>query len=84
MQTFRSGDKDNAIYRLVGVIEHRGRTVTVEHFVAYVRGSRIFSEQETSSSSSSWFRAKDKSIREVSLVEVLKCEAFLFYEKIEA
>ena len=85
MQTFRSGDKDNAIYRLVGVIEHRGRTVTVGHFVAYVRGSRIFSEQETSSSSSCWFRANDKSIREVSLDEVLKCEAFLlFYEKVEA
>jgi hypothetical protein len=46
--------------------------------------STIFSEQERSSSSSSWFRANDKSIREVSLVEVLKSEAFLFYKKIEA
>ena len=82
--TFRSGDKDNARYCLVGVIEHRGRTVTAGHFVAYVRGSRIFSKQETSSGSSSWFRAIDKSIREVSLDQVLKCEAFLFYEKIEA
>jgi len=54
------------------------------HLVAYVRGSRIFSEQETSGSSSCWFHANDKSIREVSLDEVLKCKAFLFYEKIEA
>ena len=83
--TFRSGDKDNARYCLVGVIEHCGRTVTVGHFVAYVRGSRISSEQETSCNTSSWFRALDKSIREVSLDQVLKCEAFLlFYEKVEA
>jgi uncharacterized UBP type Zn finger protein len=84
VQTFRFGDKDNARYCLVGVIEQCGRTVTGGHFVAYVTGSRIFSEQEISSSSSCWFRANDKSIREVSLVEVLKSEAFLFYEKIEA
>jgi ubiquitin carboxyl-terminal hydrolase 16/45 len=55
------------------------------HFVAYVRESRIVSEQETSSRSSSWFGANDNSIREVSLDEVLKCEALLlFYEKVEA
>jgi len=80
-----SGDKDNAKCRLVGAIEHCRRTITGGHFVAYVRENRIVSEQETSSSSSSWFRANDKSIREVSLDKVLKCEAFLlFYEKVEA
>jgi len=85
LQTYRSGAIDNARYRLVGVIEHCRRTITRGHFVAYVRESRIVSEQETSSSSSSWFRANDKSIREVSLDKVLKCEAFLlFYEKVEA
>jgi ubiquitin carboxyl-terminal hydrolase 16/45 len=53
--------------------------------IADVRGSRIVSEQEPSSSSSSWFHANDTDIREISLDEVLKCEAFLlFYEKIEA
>ena len=85
LQTYRSGAIDNARYRLVGVIEHRGRTVTAVHFVAYVRGSRIASEQERSSSpSSSWFCAEDDTVREVSLDEVLEREAFLlFYERVE-
>lgn len=81
----RSADKDDARYRLVGVIEHLGRTVTPGHFVAYVRGSRIVSEQKLSSSSSSWFQANDTRIRNISLDDVLKREAFLlFYEKIKA
>jgi ubiquitin carboxyl-terminal hydrolase 16/45 len=85
LQIFRSADKDDARYRLVGVIEHLGRTVTPGHFVAYVRGSRIVSEQELSSSSSSWFQANDTRIRNISLDDVLKREAFLlFYEKIKA
>jgi len=53
--------------------------------VAYVRGSRIASEQEPSSSpSSSWFCADNDTVTEVSLDEVLKQEAFLlFYKRIE-
>lgn len=78
---FSSEDKDNFSYRLVGVIEHRGGfNADVGHYIAYVRSSH----QQQSSSSSSWFYASDANVREVSLEEVLKCEAYmLFYERME-
>ncbi|XP_062192297.1 ubiquitin carboxyl-terminal hydrolase 2-like [Phragmites australis] len=79
----RSEDKGNSTYSLVGVVEHVG-TLDCGHYVAYVRASRIRSHQQLSSGSSSWFRASDLNIKEVSLEEVLKCEAFLlFYERME-
>ncbi|CAL5009110.1 unnamed protein product [Urochloa decumbens] len=80
----RSKDKDNARYRLVGVIQHMGNALKEGHCVAYVRGSRTGSEQQQSSGSSKWFCADDSTVREVSLANVLKCEAYLlFYERIE-
>uniref|UniRef100_A0A0A9B8U8 USP domain-containing protein n=1 Tax=Arundo donax TaxID=35708 RepID=A0A0A9B8U8_ARUDO len=80
----RSEDKDNARYRLVGVIEHIGSSVKVGHYVAYVRASRIGSDQQSSSGSSTWFRANDEKIKAVSLEEVRKREAYvLFYERME-
>uniref|UniRef100_A0A0E0CE76 USP domain-containing protein n=1 Tax=Oryza meridionalis TaxID=40149 RepID=A0A0E0CE76_9ORYZ len=76
-----SEDKDNLSYRLVGVVEHRGLGNDAGHFLAYVRAS----PRQQTSGSSSWFRASDDSIREVSLEEVLKCEAYLlFYERMES
>ncbi|XP_052164869.1 ubiquitin carboxyl-terminal hydrolase 2-like [Oryza glaberrima] len=75
-----SEDKDNSSYRLVGVVEHLGLCMDAGHFVAYVRPS---CPQQTNGSSL-WFCASDADIREVSLEEVLKCEAYLlFYERIE-
>ncbi|KAM0898918.1 hypothetical protein ACQ4PT_021632 [Festuca glaucescens] len=66
-----SEDKDNSSYRLVGVIVHHGNTPNDGHYIAYVWGS-----------GSSWFCASDTIIREVSLEEVLGCEAYiLFYER---
>ena len=84
-QIFRSEDKKDARYRLVGVIEHIGNSLKKGHYVAYVRGSRTGSkQQQQSSGSSTWFCADDSIIREVSLADVLKCEAYLlFYERIE-
>ncbi|CAL5009489.1 unnamed protein product [Urochloa decumbens] len=80
----RSKDKDNARYRLVGVIQHMGNALKEGHCVAYVRGSRTGSEEQQSSGSSKWFCADDSTVREVSLANVLKCEAYLlFYERIE-
>ncbi|RLM91770.1 ubiquitin carboxyl-terminal hydrolase 2-like [Panicum miliaceum] len=80
----RSEDKKDARYRLVGVIEHIGNSLKQCHYVAYVRGSRTGSKQQQSSGSSTWFHVSDSIIREVSLANVLKCEAYLlFYEKIE-
>ncbi|KAF0898184.1 hypothetical protein E2562_001828 [Oryza meyeriana var. granulata] len=73
-------DKDNLSYRLVGVVEHRGLGNDAGHFVAYVRAS----PRQQTNCSSSWFRASDDNIKEISLEEVLKCEAYLlFYERIE-
>ncbi|XP_015695788.1 ubiquitin carboxyl-terminal hydrolase 1-like [Oryza brachyantha] len=75
-----SEDKANSSYRLVGVVEHLGQGNDAGHFVAYVRPSH----PEQTSGSSSWFRASDENIREISLEEVLKCEAYLlFYERME-
>uniref|UniRef100_A0A0D9XA18 Uncharacterized protein n=1 Tax=Leersia perrieri TaxID=77586 RepID=A0A0D9XA18_9ORYZ len=75
-----SEDKDNSHYRLVGVVEHQGPGNNTGHFVAYVRAS----PRQQTSGSSSWFCASDDDIREISLEEVLKCEAYLlFYERME-
>ncbi|KAL5222676.1 hypothetical protein ABZP36_027389 [Zizania latifolia] len=75
-----SEDKDNSSYRLVGVIEHCGPSTNVGHWVAYVRASG----EQPDWGSSSWFCASDAIIREVSLEEVLRCEAnLLFYERIQ-
>lgn len=71
-------------YRLVGVVEHSG-TMRGGHYVAYVRGGQKKREKgdiENESSSSTWYHASDAYVREVSLKEVLGCEAYiLFYEK---
>ncbi|CAL4999883.1 unnamed protein product [Urochloa decumbens] len=80
-----SADKDQSLYRLAGVVEHiGGPSMNSGHYVAYVRARRLGDQQEQSSCSSSWFCADDSSIREVTLEEVLKREAYiLFYEQVE-
>uniref|UniRef100_A0A453RM83 USP domain-containing protein n=3 Tax=Aegilops tauschii TaxID=37682 RepID=A0A453RM83_AEGTS len=51
------------------------------HYIAYVRGA---GHNHQSSGSSSWVRASDLDIKEVSLEKVLGCEAYmLFYERME-
>jgi ubiquitin carboxyl-terminal hydrolase 16/45 len=78
-------DKDNSLYRLAGVVEHRGTGSLDEgHYVAYVRARRLGNHQQQSSCSFSWFRADDSVISQVTLEEVLKREAYiLFYERVE-
>ncbi|CAO2211592.1 unnamed protein product [Urochloa humidicola] len=80
-----SADKDKSLYRLAGVVEHiGGPSMNSGHYVAYVRARRLGDQQELSSCSSSWFCADDSYIREVTLGEVLKREAYiLFYEQVE-
>lgn len=81
---FSSEDRENSSYRLVGIMEHMGYSLNSGHFVAYVRVGSVGSNKQMSSGSSSWFCANDGDIRQVSLEEVLKCEAFvLFYERME-
>lgn len=63
-------------YRLVGVVEHRG-SMGSGHYVAYVRYSKGCGD------SNIWFHASDAYVREVSLDEVLRSQAYiLFYEAI--
>ncbi|KAL6655284.1 hypothetical protein ACP70R_006110 [Stipagrostis hirtigluma subsp. patula] len=77
----RSKENDNTIYRLVGVVEHMG-SMSGGHYIAYVRASKIGGRQQQSRGSS-WFYASDGHVREASLEEVLKCEAYLlFYERV--
>jgi len=79
-----SVDKDKSLYHLAGVVEHRGPSMNAGHYVAYVRARRLGNQEQQSSCSSSWFWADDGHIREVTLEEVLKREAYiLFYEKME-
>jgi ubiquitin carboxyl-terminal hydrolase 16/45 len=75
----------NFIYRLVGVIEHRGtESVHKGHYVAYVRARKLGNPQQQGSCSHSWFCADDRIISEVSLEDVLQREAYiLFYERME-
>ena len=70
-------------YHLVGIVEYLG-TMRGGHYVAYVRGGqRNRGKANQENESSTWYHASDAYVREVSLDEVLRCEAYiLFYEKI--
>ncbi|CAK8567075.1 unnamed protein product [Lathyrus sativus] len=72
-------------YQLVGIVEHSG-TMRGGHYVAYVRGGQKNREKvdnkENENVNSTWYYASDAYVREVSLDEVLRCEAYiLFYER---
>lgn len=68
---------------MVGVVEHSG-TMRGGHYVAYVRGGQRNREKvdNKENESSTWYHASDAYVRQVSLDEVLRCEAYiLFYER---
>ncbi|XP_016506373.1 ubiquitin carboxyl-terminal hydrolase 2-like [Nicotiana tabacum] len=69
-------------YRLIGVVEHSG-TMRGGHYVAYVRGApKITGKDKNTAEDFVWYYASDAYVREVSLEEVLGCEAYiLFYEQ---
>ncbi|CAM0952207.1 unnamed protein product [Alopecurus aequalis] len=78
----RSKENVSTTYRLVAVVEHMG-TMTGGHYVAHVRSGKIGGRQQQSRASKSWFYASDSQVRETSLEEVLRCEAYiLFYERV--
>ncbi|KAF5736641.1 ubiquitin carboxyl-terminal hydrolase 2 isoform X1 [Tripterygium wilfordii] len=77
----RNGCKEKRMHRLVGVVEHLG-TMRGGHYVAYVQGEKSRGK-EKESGGSVWYHASDAYVREVSLEQVLRCEAYiLFYEEI--
>lgn len=63
-------------------MEHSG-TMRGGHYVAYVRGGqRNKGNADKENERSTWYHASDAYVRQVSLDEVLRCEAYiLFYEK---
>jgi ubiquitin carboxyl-terminal hydrolase 16/45 len=71
------------VYRLLGVVEHSG-TMRGGHYIAYVRGdARGKGRADKEQGGSVWYYASDAHVQEVSLEEVLRCDAYLlFYEKI--
>lgn len=78
----RCANEEKYEYHLVGVVEHSG-TMRGGHYVAYVRGGRRNrGKGDKEDEGSTWYQASDAYVREVSLDEVLRCEAYiLFYEK---
>lgn len=79
----RCTDKENYHYRLLGIVEHSG-TMRGGHYVAYVRGhKKSRGKTEKENGGCVWYHISDAYVREATLDEVLRCEAYiLFYEKI--
>ncbi|KAK7331480.1 hypothetical protein VNO77_25705 [Canavalia gladiata] len=73
--------EEKYVYHLVGVVEHSG-SMRGGHYVAYVRGGqRSRGKGDKGNEGFTWYQASDAYVREVSLDEVLRCEAYiLFYE----
>ncbi|KAK0606551.1 hypothetical protein LWI29_000538 [Acer saccharum] len=76
-------DQEKYLYHLVGVVEHLG-TMRGGHYVAYVKGVKSKGKAEKEIRECVWHHVSDAYVREVSLEQVLRCEAYiLFYQKIE-
>ncbi|KAL9232771.1 hypothetical protein vseg_007841 [Gypsophila vaccaria] len=77
---------ESCIYRLLGVVEHSG-SMRGGHYIAYVRGGKRKGRSEEESHRQRhnvWYHASDAYVRETTLEEVLRSEAYiLFYEKIQ-
>ncbi|PSR98367.1 Ubiquitin carboxyl-terminal hydrolase [Actinidia chinensis var. chinensis] len=73
---------DEYKFRLTGVVEHLG-TMRGGHYVAYVRSTKGSRKAEQENRDFVWYHASDAYVREASLEEVHRCEAYiLFYEKL--
>ncbi|KAI8566747.1 hypothetical protein RHMOL_Rhmol02G0066000 [Rhododendron molle] len=73
---------DEYKFRLIGVVEHLG-TMRGGHYVAYVRAAKGNKKADKESADFVWYHASDAYVREASMEEVLRCEAYiLFYEKL--
>ncbi|WMV31381.1 hypothetical protein MTR67_024766 [Solanum verrucosum] len=73
--------KDTYKYQLIGVVVHSG-TMRGGHYVAYVRGGPKITGKDENAEDFVWYYASDTHVREVSLKDVLRSEAYiLFYEE---
>lgn len=79
----RCEDAYNCNYSLVGVVEHSG-TMRGGHYIAYVRGGeKRKGTTDIDHVGSQWYYVSDQHVRQASIKEVLRCEAYiLFYEKV--
>ncbi|CAN1856036.1 Ubiquitin carboxyl-terminal hydrolase 2 [Linum perenne] len=82
----RCEDRERSVYRLTGVVEHLG-TMRGGHYVAYIRGGertkKRAEDEKTGGGGGVWYHVSDAYVREASLDEVLRCEAYiLFYERV--
>lgn len=78
----RSSEESKREYHLIGVVEHAG-TMRGGHYVAYVRGEGRKLRTEQDNDRHTWFYASDAHVREVSLADVFRSEAYiLFYERV--
>ncbi|XP_062109197.1 ubiquitin carboxyl-terminal hydrolase 2 [Humulus lupulus] len=74
-------DEGRYDFRLIGVVEHQG-SMRGGHYIAYVRGHENSSKGKENGGSV-WFHASDAYVRQTSLDEVLRSEAYiLFYERL--
>ncbi|GER51454.1 ubiquitin carboxyl-terminal hydrolase [Striga asiatica] len=70
----RCSEGETLKYRLVGLVEHLG-SMRGGHYVAYMRSNE-------ESGDCVWYHASDAYVRQVSVDEVLRCQAYiLFYER---
>ena len=82
IMNYRCTGTDEYKFRLTGVVEHLG-TMRGGHYVAYVRGTKGSRKAEQENGDFLWYHASDAYVREASLEEVHRCEAYiLFYEKL--
>ncbi|ONK77185.1 uncharacterized protein A4U43_C02F3970 [Asparagus officinalis] len=82
-----SGKRKETLYRLLGVVVHKGRSMDTGHYIAYVKGAQgegcgaVVVEGEEGGGDPLWFKADDNVVKRVSLEEVLRSKAYLlFYE----
>ena len=74
-------DTSGYVYRLFGIVVHTGGQASLSygHYTSYVRPL----DPTTKLRGDTWYLTSDSYVREVSVFEVLSCEAYLlFYERV--
>ncbi|OQR79636.1 ubiquitin carboxyl-terminal hydrolase 36 isoform X1 [Tropilaelaps mercedesae] len=72
-----SGTTQNSLYRLSGVVEHWGKSVTDGHYVAYCKN--YCTQRRTEA----WFCLNDRQVRTIDSREVLQKQAYLLFYTVQ-